>query len=508
MIRQYKPGILITGATGIVGQHLLKELAENYTIFAWQRRPQRLPTEILSHTGNIHWMTVDIGDPLMVREATRVVKEGGSVEFIFHLAGYYDFENVPHPEFLYTNINGTRHVLEAARELAPKRLIFTSSLTVSNFDIEGTILNENNPADENFPYAWSKREAEEMMREYSQYFPITVVRLAAIFTDWCEYAPLFMFLVTWLTPSWKSKVLGGRGTTSIPYLHVSELVRFLKKIMLHTSHLKRFDILIASPVHDSSHNELFRQATRYFYGIARKPIHMPVWISAFGVWLLDIFGQIINRRPFERPWMIHYIDKQMRVDPSYSYRILNWQPKSRYSIERRLLFMLEYMKSDPFTWQKRNLEAMHTNLPQDRHFLLMEKMIALENSILDYLVNQIKNNGASFGITVSQRKSQRYIWMMLARFYLMLKQVVRSRDRIFVLDSTRRLVYDLFREGFEIDEMVALVRLLTETCNDRFKNEPVLHALTSYIDYEIDFTAQVLIDEMESIYNEITGFDK
>ncbi len=507
MINQNKPGILIAGATGIVGQHLLKELAEQYTIYAWQRRPQRRPTEILSQSGDIHWMTVDIGDPLNVREATHLVKESGPIEFIFHLAGYYDFENIPHPEFEYTNINGTRYLLEAARELAPKRLIFTSSLTVSNFDDEGSVLNENSPADENFPYAWSKREAEKILFEYSQYFPVTVVRLAAVFTDWCEYAPLFMFLMTWLTPNWKSRILGGRGTTSIPYLHVRELVRFLKKIMLHTSQLKRFDILIASPRHDTSHNELFRQATSYFFGVPRKPFHMPHWISGFGVWLLDILGQMVNRRPFERPWMIHYIDKQMRVDPSYSYRILNWQPKPRYAIERRLLFMLEYMKSDPFTWQKRNMEAMHTNLPQGRHFLLMERMISLESSILEYLANQIKNNGTSFGLIVSQRKSLRYIMILLGRFYLMFKQVVRSRDRIIVLESARHLVLDLFKEGFEIEEMTSLVRLLTETCNKRFKNEPALHGLIDYIDYEINLTGQILIDEMESLYQDITGFD-
>ena len=38
-----------------------------------------------------------------------------------------------------------------------------------------------------------------MLAEYAREFPATIVRFAALFSDWCEYPPLFMFLETWLS---------------------------------------------------------------------------------------------------------------------------------------------------------------------------------------------------------------------------------------------------------------------------------------------------------------------
>ena len=57
---------------------------------------------------------------------------------------------------------------------------------------------EKSPPDGDHVYAVSKRLGEEMLAEFDDCIPSCIVRLAAVFSDWCEYAPLYIFIETWL----------------------------------------------------------------------------------------------------------------------------------------------------------------------------------------------------------------------------------------------------------------------------------------------------------------------
>ena len=50
-----------------------------------------------------------------------------------------------------------------------------------------------------------------MLAEYRDVFRSVIVRFAALFSDWCEYPPLYMFLDTWLSRQWNHRMLGGMG---------------------------------------------------------------------------------------------------------------------------------------------------------------------------------------------------------------------------------------------------------------------------------------------------------
>ena len=57
----------------------------------------------------------------------------------------------------------------------------------------------------------SVKESVKNWLKNIKYFPVAIVRLAAIYSDWCEYGPLYNFLITWLSKSWKSNMLAGKG---------------------------------------------------------------------------------------------------------------------------------------------------------------------------------------------------------------------------------------------------------------------------------------------------------
>jgi nucleoside-diphosphate-sugar epimerase len=192
--------MLVTGASGFIGSYFLAEACETYRIIAVARRSQK-EARVPPHE-NITWHQVDIARPAdMLELAETIEREVDKVDFVLHLAGFYDFTNEKSPEYQRTNVDGTRLVLELAKRLEVERLVFSSSITVTEFTRSKAPLTERSPADATFPYAVSKRRGEELLRDCSREIPCTVVRLAAVFSDWCEYGPLYLMLSDWFGAS-------------------------------------------------------------------------------------------------------------------------------------------------------------------------------------------------------------------------------------------------------------------------------------------------------------------
>jgi len=224
------PRIIVTGASGFIGRHLLDTLKDHYRIIAMARRAQ-------AHCGapvhpNISWLQVDIGDREPLAATFRKVAEGGGAELVIHLAAHYDFTGDEHPEYWRTNVSGLRNVLDLCSTVVhPKHLVFASSVAACAYPRPGATLTESSPPDGEHLYSITKRIGEEMLGEYREYFHSTIVRFAALYSDWCEYAPLFYFLGTWLSPAWNARILGGKGLSAVPYMHIREVGSFFRILL-------------------------------------------------------------------------------------------------------------------------------------------------------------------------------------------------------------------------------------------------------------------------------------
>lgn len=181
------PSIVITGASGFIGRYFLDFIREQFTIFAVARRSAR-EANIPDHP-NVHWIQWDIANSSQIKEVFRVIQSGGGADFILHLAAFYDFNYTDNIAYRKTNIEGTVNVLELARLLKVKRFIFASSLAARKFPPKGTTINEQTPVDADFDYAKTKKFGEQLLRENARDIPATVIRFAAVFSDFCEYPP-------------------------------------------------------------------------------------------------------------------------------------------------------------------------------------------------------------------------------------------------------------------------------------------------------------------------------
>ena len=327
------PSIVITGASGFIGSYLVDYLKEDFRIFAIARR-SRKEANIPYHP-NLQWLQCDISNWATVNEAAEYINKNGGADFIIHLAAFYDFTYKDNLAYQIVNIDGTKNMLEFASKLNPKRFIFASSLAACKFPANGNVITEKTSPDANYHYAVSKKAGEMLVKKYSDQFPCSVIRFAAVYSDWCEFAPLYKFLSCWLSKKIESRVIGGKGESAIPYIHIRDLCQMLQIIMAQTKTLSEFDIYNASPNGSTSHKELFQISTHYYFGEAIKPFHLPKYLAYPALVVrrfLNIF-MLTTKEPFEQFWMIQYIDKKLNVDSSYTQSILGWQPTARYHLK-------------------------------------------------------------------------------------------------------------------------------------------------------------------------------
>ncbi len=347
-----RPGVIITGATGFLGGRLISQLRKEYQIFAIGRR---LPKEAGAPEGaGIHWFRVDIGHLDRLREVFYRIREMGGADLLLHLAAYYDFTGEDHPEYTRTNVVGTRNILELSGPLKLRKFIYTSSVAACPFPKLGEVVTEVTPPTAPVPYARSKRLGEEMMLEFQDRVPSCILRLAAIFTDWCEYEPLDSFLQTWCSNHWNAHILGGKGQSAVPYLHVRDLLSFYIRVVKKCDELEPAEVLQASPDGSTTHLELYREVTRSFYGSPRFPICIPTFLARPGIITRERLGRIARDMPFERSWMADYIDLRLDVDASRTCRRIDWAPNPKLHILKCIPVMIENMQNNPEEWKRRS----------------------------------------------------------------------------------------------------------------------------------------------------------
>src|SRR5260370_2819958 len=150
----------ITGATGFVGSHVARELAE-------RGADLRLLVRTSSKTDNIADLQAEVvmGD---LREPQSLKKLMSGCDFVFHVAADYRLW-VRDPEEMYrANVEGTRGIIQAAGESGVRRVIHCSSVATMGFTETDQIVDENTPvslADMIGHYKRSKFMAEQIALE-------------------------------------------------------------------------------------------------------------------------------------------------------------------------------------------------------------------------------------------------------------------------------------------------------------------------------------------------------
>jgi nucleoside-diphosphate-sugar epimerase len=320
--------ILITGASGFIGQSLIKPLLNmNKIVCGTVRSTSLFPS-------NAETKYVDVGD---VNHETKWKEILNDIDCIIHCAGKAhimetkkeDKQSIYHS----VNVDGTKQLAKQAAEAKVKRLIFLSSIkvngeyTANNNDTDKDFLSKkifmqsDKPNPEN-PYAVSKLEAEKTLWEISSRtgLEVVVVRLPLVYGYGAKgNLERLIKIVKSGIPLPLSLVKNQRSM-----IGMDNLVDLLIRCIEHPEASGK--IFLASDGEDLSTPELIK--------LIASSMRKKANLFPFPISMLKFLGSV-----FGRSEEINRLVGSLQVDIEYTKKILSWTPPT--SVEEGIRRMVQ-----------------------------------------------------------------------------------------------------------------------------------------------------------------------
>jgi nucleoside-diphosphate-sugar epimerase len=166
--------VLVTGATGFIGRHLIERLiAENVSV-----RVLALPEENLSVLDRFD-VEIVRGDVLDYQSVQRAAS---NCQRVFHLAARTEASGPSRKDFEEVNVQGTVNVARAALGAGVSRLVFCTSGAVFGRAIKNRSITEDTVPIPDSPYGQSKFAAEQALLSYRRRdgLPVVLARTSAV----------------------------------------------------------------------------------------------------------------------------------------------------------------------------------------------------------------------------------------------------------------------------------------------------------------------------------------
>ncbi len=231
--------ILVTGAGGFIGHHLVKRLrAEGH----WVRGVDiKLPEYETSDATEFELLDLRKFDNCLL--ATR-----GGIDAVYNLAadmGGIGFITANHADIARNNILINVHMLEASRQQAVSKFLFSSSACIypqsKQADAEVTPLREEDafPADPEPGYGWEKLYTEMLCRYFRQDYPLDtkIVRFHNVYGPLGTYeggrekAPAAVSRKVALAEDGGTIEVWGDGEQTRSFMYIDDCVEGLLRLM-------------------------------------------------------------------------------------------------------------------------------------------------------------------------------------------------------------------------------------------------------------------------------------
>lgn len=277
--------ILVTGATGFIGQRLSENLLSlHHELRLLVRSPQALPESLRTQC---EIATGDITDPVSLAGCC------DGIDAVFHLAALMGHDS-PSEEafarFRAVNVQGIKNIVQEAQKSGVKRFIHISSTAAMGL-LRDSLVDESTPCKPYTPYQVTKYEGEQLLiQEYRDHgFPVIILRPSMI------YGPGFKGDFLTLAKVCKTGFFPtiGRGKNLSPALYITDLIDALP---LCLDHGRTGEIYLLS----SEQSYPLRQVSEIIGKALNKKIiylYVPVWLTLAGAWMLEKVFPLLGRRP-------------------------------------------------------------------------------------------------------------------------------------------------------------------------------------------------------------------
>lgn len=225
--------VLVTGATGLIGSNLIKYLLDNnYKVIGLVRNIEKAKKK-LPENNNLSFVIGDITEPIDIPD---------EVDYIVHGASNTSSKAfIAEPvEIINTAIQGTKNMLELAKEKKVKSFVYLSSMEVYGCpSTDEKIAEDHNTNLDTMSvrssYPESKRMCECLCTAYYKEYgvPVKVIRLTQTFGKGVEYNDSRVFAeFARCAIEGRDIVLHTRGKTKRCYLSTDDAVSAIMTVML------------------------------------------------------------------------------------------------------------------------------------------------------------------------------------------------------------------------------------------------------------------------------------
>lgn len=219
--------ILISGASGLIGQELASQLIKNGIESFRGIDTVDLPPS----SANIHFLKGDINDP------PESLFEG--IDTVIHLASVMGVEYTEQNplQTIETITNGTRRMLELSSKYGVSRFIMTSSSEVYG-DVSGQPLSEDGPVSPKSVYGSAKLTAEYLCKAFHQETGLNYTILR-IFNAFGKNQSNKFVIPLFVEKAIKGEPIEifGDGNQTRSFCHVADVVKYILKVMESNSTL-------------------------------------------------------------------------------------------------------------------------------------------------------------------------------------------------------------------------------------------------------------------------------
>lgn len=296
--------VLITGATGFVGNHLRLCISEYFSL------------KLLSRSG----LKTENHFNADIRKDTNYSNIVEGIEVVIHCAARVhimeDAASDPLSEFRAVNTLGTLNLAKQAAAAGVKRFIFVSSIKVNGESTNNRppFTANDSPAPED-PYGVSKLEAEQQLLELGKRtgMEIVIIRPPLVYGEGVKanFGALMSFVGKGFPLPFRSIKHNKRS-----FVSVYNLVDLIKVCIEHPKASNQ--IFLASDDHDLSTTEMVALMARAHN---KKNFALPV-----PIWCFKLAGKLLNKSDF-----IDRLTGSLQLDITHTKSTLNWTPP--YSVE-------------------------------------------------------------------------------------------------------------------------------------------------------------------------------
>jgi UDP-glucose 4-epimerase len=212
--------ILITGASGFIGTHLSQHLESSHFIY-------RIFYRCLSNSADQNIIYADLTDPGF---ATNFPK---SVDCVIHLAQSSKYREFPDSsdDLFQVNLGSTHRLLEWSRINKIRHFVFASTANV--YAETNELHQENSLTEPNSYYGATKLAAEQLIKQYKEYFQVDILRLFTVYGSG-QSGMLFPSIYNRINAGETITLADGTGLFLTP-IHVNDVVTTISELLSNSS---------------------------------------------------------------------------------------------------------------------------------------------------------------------------------------------------------------------------------------------------------------------------------